>query len=124
MAEAARAEDLDKSEAFQQTLSSFKQELAGKYLFDEQSVARNADVAFDKLVATSGNKQLLIKQIFHALPQHVMNNELTKWQQRMDSISRAIASGADFEVLMNRYSETTTAVWMRRLDMTDEMEQV
>ena len=47
MAEAARAEDLDKSEAFQQTLSSFKQELAGKYLFDEQSVARNADVAFD-----------------------------------------------------------------------------
>ena len=124
MAEAARAEDLDKSEAFQQTLSSFKQELAGKYLFDEQSVARNADVAFDKMVATSGNKQLLIKQIFHALPQHVMNNELTKWQQRMDSISRAIASGADFEVLMNRYSETTTAVWMRRLDMTDEMEQV
>ena len=124
MAEAARAEDLDKNEAFQQTLSSFKQELAGKYLFDEQSVARNADVAFNKMVATSGNKQLLIKQIFHALPQHVMNNELTKWQQRMDSISRAIASGADFEVLMNRYSETTTAVWMRRLDMTDEMEQV
>ncbi len=124
MAKAARDEGLDKSETFQQILNAFRQELAGKYLFDEQSATLIANDTFGKITAKKGDKQLLIRQIFHSLPQHVMNNEQVKWQQRMDSISKALANGADFEALMIRYSETSTAVWMRRLDMTDEMEQV
>lgn len=124
MAKAARAERLDKSETFQQILNSFRQELAGKYLFDEQGVANSANVAFGKMTAKRGNQQLLIRQIFHALPQHVTNLEINIWQQRMDSVCRSLASGADFVDLMNRYSDTNAAVWMRRLDMTDEMEQV
>ena len=124
MARAARAESLDNNEAFQSTLEAYKLELAGKYLFEEQSVTQFADVAFSKMTTTKGDKQLLVKQIFHAFPQHVMNKELNQWQQRMDSISRALADGADFEALMNKYSDTRAAHWMHRLDMTNEMEQV
>lgn len=124
MAKAARAEGLDKNEVFQRTLETYKQEMAGKYLFEEQRIVQLANDAFSKNVATKGDKQLLVRQIFHALPQHVMNAELNVWQQRMDSISRALASGADFEVLMNHYSDVRSADWMVRLDMIDEMEQV
>ena len=124
MAKAARAEGLDKNDAFQHTLEAYKQELAGKYLFEEQSVTQLANDAFNKTIVNKGDKQLLVRQIFHAMTQHVMNTELSLWQQRMDSISRALADGADFEVLMNRYSDTQTTEWMHRLDMTDEMEQV
>ncbi len=124
MAKAARAEGLDKNEVFQRTLETYKQEMAGKYLFEEQRIVHLSNDAFSKNVATKGDKQLLVRQIFHALPQHVMNTELNVWQQRMDSISRALASGADFEVLMNRYSDVRSADWMVRLDMIDEMEQV
>ena len=124
MARAARAEGLNNNEAFQRTLEAYKQELAGKYMFEEQNVIQLANDAFNKTVATKGDKQLLIRQIFHAMTQHVMNTELNLWQQRMDSISKALASGADFEALMNRYSDTQVVEWMHRLDMTDEMEQV
>lgn len=124
MARAARAESLDNNEAFQGTLEAYKLELAGKYLFEEQSVTEMANDAFSKVTTTKGDKQLLVRQIFHALPQHVMGNELNQWQQRMDSISRALAVGADFDALMNKYSDTHAARWMHRLDMTNEMEQV
>lgn len=124
MAKAARAEGLDKNEVFLRTLETYKQEMAGKYLFDEQSVALQANDAFNKMTTTKGNKQLLVRQIFHALPQHVIENELNQWQQRMDSISRALAAGADFEALMNKYSDTRAAVWMNQLDMMAEMDQV
>ena len=124
MARAARAEGLDQTEAFQHALEAYKLELAGKYLFDEQGVAQQANEAFSKTTNSNGGKQLLVRQIFHAFPQHVMHAELNQWQQRMDSISRAIAGGADFEALMSQYSDTQTTAWMHRMDMTAEMEQV
>ena len=60
MARAARAESLDNNEAFQATLEAYKLELAGKYLFEEQSVTEMANDAFSKVTTTKygGNKNL------------------------------------------------------------------
>ena len=124
MAAAARAEGLDKSAAFQRIMEAYRQQMTGKYLFDEQLALEQAQQAFGKALRTQGNRQLLVRQIFHALPQHVRQAEINQWQQRMDSISRALARGADFETLMNRYSDVRQAVWITRLDVTAEIEEV
>ncbi|MCR4765592.1 MAG: peptidyl-prolyl cis-trans isomerase [Bacteroidaceae bacterium] len=125
MARAARSEGLDKEESFQRNIETFKVELAGKFLFeDQQTISGFVSEEYDRVVAAKGNRQMLIRQIFHALPQHIMTIELSQWQQRMDSISNAIAGGADFESLVNSYSDVRIPEWLSRFDMIDEMEKV
>jgi len=124
MARAAKAEGLDKNAAFLHKMEAYKQELAGKYLLDERLINASANAAYSKVSKEGKNKQMLIRQVFHALPQHVMNAELNRWQQRMDSISRAIAQGADFGALVNRYSDIRSTEWVSKWDMMDEMEEV
>lgn len=124
MARAARAEGLDKSVAFQRSMEAYKQNVMGEFLFDKQGAATEAGKVLAKTRQVQGDKLLLIRQIFHALPQHVRQVEINQWQARMDSVSGALAQGADFEALMRRYSDMQDALWMSRLDMTEEMEQV
>lgn len=122
MAQAARAEGLDKTVEFQRSMEVYRQQLAGQYLFDEQLATEQAQQAYGKVVQAQGDRMLLIREIFHALPQHVRQVEINQWQQRMDSISGALAQGADFETLMNRYSDVRKPVWITRLDVTAEVE--
>lgn len=124
MARAARAEGLDTSQAYRDSMEAFKQALLVKYQFDETLAQQQARTAFDKMVGVRGNKQLMVRQIFHAFSQHVRQVEINQWQQRMDSLSQALAQGADFESLMLRFSDDAESRRISRLDMTDEFEEV
>ena len=94
MARAARAEGLDKSVAFQRSMEAYKQNVMGEFLFDKQGAATEAGKVLAKTRQVQGDKLLLIRQIFHALPQHVRQVEINQWQARMDSVSGALAQGA------------------------------
>ena len=124
MARAARSEGLDSSQAYRDSMADFKLTLLEKYLFDETLAQQQARTTYDKLVAVRGNKQFLVRQIFHSFSQHVRQAEINLWQQRMDSISQALAQGNDFETLMLRFSDDHDSRWITRLDMTEEFEEV
>ena len=80
MAQAARAEGLDKTVEFQRSMEVYRQQLAGQYLFDEQLATEQAQQAYGKVVQAQGDRMLLIREIFHALPQHVRQVEINQWQ--------------------------------------------
>ena len=124
MARAARREGLDKTAAFQASMEAYRQEVMGRYLFNETLAQEQAKVAYNRQVRNRGDKQLLIRQIFHALPQHVRQTEINEWQQRMESIIQALVKGTNFEVLMNQYSDIRETKWISRLDVTAEVEEV
>lgn len=124
MARVARSEGLDTSQAYRDSMADFKLAILDKYLFDDTLAQQQARSAYDKLVAIRGNKQLLVRQIFHTYSQHVRQTEINQWQQRMDSISQALSQGGDFEALMLRFSDDLDTRWISHLDMTDEFEKV
>jgi len=124
MARAARAEGLDTTSAFQKSMEAYRASLLAQYTFDEEAAGEEARLVYDRLIHTQGDRQLQIRQVFHAFPQHVRQSEIYLWQQRMDSVSMALEGGADFQMMMSHYSDIQETVWLTRSQQTEELEQV
>ncbi len=115
---AARQLGLDTVSSFRASLDSCRHGLSRRFLLERTTT----DAVFGEHRDVN---RVLVSHLFQYLPQNVTASRLRACEVRMDSLYQAICSGEiSFEDAVQAYSQEKEPLWVGRLEMPVEFEQV
>lgn len=124
---AAEAAGLDTMRVFKKKQEDLRRRLIMPYLTDMEVQEQDARAYYNKLKSGRNTEQVHVEQIFKYLPQNISSYALREMENKMDSIYRLFTqthTTASFNAFVNRFSDDKRTVWMGRLQMPKEFEEI
>lgn len=122
---AAEATGLDTVFPFREKVLAYRRQLARSYLRNRIVTEFSARQLYDRMKDKHHAWRVQVSQIFKYLPQTISNHALQEVESRMDSIYRSLENKTtNFEACVASYSDEKRTLWINRLQMPTEFEDV